>query len=473
LARIFFIKTHNLLPYNFVTQPLGVMYLASVLRQNGNHEVALLDMRLRPTTVQEAADQALAFSPNIVGFSTLTLEFSVVAEVAREIKKRNPKVITVVGGPHASTAPNEVLAKEEIDYIVPGEAEETFPEFVDMIMNNGDPRQVQGVGFMDNGEVVLTEPRPLLQDLDALPMPAWDLLDSEPYFDLPNFNIVVAHRRTMPIFTTRGCPYRCTYCHNIFGKKTRMRSPENVMKEIRILYEDYGIREFQVIDDVFNINNDRAIEICDLIIESGMKLHISFPNAIRGDIVTPELVKKLKQAGTYKINYAIETASPRLQKLVKKRVKLDKLKEAIRITTEAGIWTHGFFMVGFPTETREEVQMTFDYACSSKLNTAGFFVLQPFPGTEIWDQIAEMGMEVPFDTDDVNYFQANYKISNVEPEELFEMVKRGNRKFYLNPIRGINTVMRMPQKRQILTFFAMFLQRALGLAKVKKKDSPS
>jgi radical SAM superfamily enzyme YgiQ (UPF0313 family) len=299
-------------------------------------------------------------------------------------------------------------------------------------------------------------------------MPAWDLLDLEPYYDVPNFNIVVAHRRTMPIFTTRGCPYRCTYCHNIFGKKTRVRSSENVLEEMKILYERYGIREFQVIDDVFNINNRRAVEICDLILESGMKIYLSFPNAIRGDIATPELIKKLKEAGAYKINYAVETASPRIQEMVKKRVRLPKLKEAIAMTNEAGIWTHGFFMMGFPTETREEIEMTVDYACSAKLNTAGFFVLQPFPGTEIWDQIQGMGIEIPFDPDTVNYFQANYKISELTPEELFAAAKRANRRFYINPARALNTLRRMPQKRQIFCFLGMFLQRSLGLAKVKK-----
>jgi radical SAM superfamily enzyme YgiQ (UPF0313 family) len=361
-----------------------------------------------------------------------------------------------------------VLADPNVDYAVLGEGEDTFPELVDVVMNGGAPEEVQGIGFRNNGEAVKTEPRTLMTDLDALPQPAWDLLEMEPYFDLPNFNIVVAHKRTMPIFTTRGCPYRCTYCHNIFGKKARMRSPENVLAEIQVLYEKYGIREFQIIDDVFNINNQRAIEICDLILESGMKIHISFPNAIRGDIVTPELVAKLKEAGTYKINYAIETASPRLQQMVKKRVKLDKLKEAIRITNKAGIWTHGFFMMGFPTETHEEVQATIDYACSSKLNTAGFFVLQPFPGTEIWDQILGMGVDIEFDSDLVNYFQATYKISELEPEELQKMAEKANRRFYLNPARAVNTLMRMPHKGQIFTFVSMFLQRALGLAKVKK-----
>lgn len=468
MARIFFIKTNNLLPYNFVTQPLGIMYLSSVLRQKGGHDVGLLDMRLRPIPPEQAAEKALAFNPDIVGFSTLTLEYSVVSEVAKAIKARRPEVVTILGGPHASTDPDTVLKNPSIDYIALGEAEETFPEFVDVVMNGGDPRGVKGIGFSQDGEIVKTEPRELIQDLDGLPMPAWDLIEMEPYFDLPNFNIVVAHRRTMPIFTTRGCPYRCTYCHNIFGKRARQRSPENVLEEIKFLYDRYGIREFQVIDDVFNINNKRAIAICDLILESGMKLYLSFPNAIRGDIVTPELVAKLKATGTYKINYAIETASPRLQQMVKKRVKLEKLKEAIRITNEARIWTHGFFMVGFPTETREEVQMTIDYACTSKLNSAGIFVLQPFPGTEIWDQIAGMGIEIPFDTDMVNYFQANYKISEVEPEELFEIVKKANRRFYLNPVRALNTLLRMPHKKQIVTFIGMFLQRALGLAKVDK-----
>lgn len=468
MARIFFIKPTNLLPYTFVTQPLGVMYLTSVLRRRGGHETALLDMRLRRTPVEAAVEQALAFEPDLVGFSTLTLEYSVVRRLARALKERRPQVKTVLGGPHATTDPEGVLANPDIDFLVLGEGEETFPELVETLEADGDPAGVKGIAYREDGKAVFTEPRPLIQDLDALPMPAWDILDLEPYFDLPNFNIIVAHRRTMPIFTSRGCPYRCTYCHNIFGKRTRLRSAENVMEEIRILYDRYGIREFQVIDDVFNIHRGRAEEICDRIAASGMQLYLSFPNAIRGDIVKPGLVRKLKQAGTYKVNYAIESASPRIQEMVKKKVNLPRLKEAIAFTNEAGLWTHGFFMMGFPTETREEVEMTIDYACKAKLNTAGFFVLQPFPGTEIWEQIHGMGIRIDFDPDVVNYFQANYKISELTPEELFDLVKRANRRFYLNPARTLNTLARLPHKKQLLLLSWMFLQRALGLARVKK-----
>jgi len=468
MAKIFFIKPSNNLPYNYVCHPLGLLYLTSALRTKGNHEIELLDMRLREPPIEDAVNTALAFNPDIIGFSTLSLENSIVAEMVEKIKAKRPEVVTVMGGPHVSTLGLEILDDPNIDYLVFGEGEETFPELVDAITDGKNPAAVKGIGYRENGEAVKTEDRELILDLDTLNHPAWDILDIEPYYDVPNFNIVVAHRRMMPIFTTRGCPYQCTYCHNIFGKKTRMRSAENVLEEIQFLHDNYGIREFQVIDDVFNISKQRAEKICDLIINSGMKIYLSFPSGLRGDILDEQTLRKFKQAGVFKINYAIETASPRIQQLVKKRVKLDKLREVIALTHKVGIWAHGFFMLGFPTETKEEVEMTIDYACSSKLNTAGFFVLQPYPGTDIWNQIREMGIDLEFNAETMNYFQSNYKVSELTPDELAQAVKRANRRFYINPARTLSTLARLPHKYQFFTLAFIFMQRALGLNKLQK-----
>ncbi|MBU0754268.1 MAG: B12-binding domain-containing radical SAM protein [Planctomycetes bacterium] len=468
MARIFFIKPDNYLPYKYVCQPLGVMYLTSVLRRRGDHEFKLLDMRLRPTKIEQAVEAALAFNPDIVGFSTLTLEYTIVKNIARELKARNPEIVTVLGGPHASTDPDDILKNPDIDYIVLGEGEETFPELVDAVMKNQDPHEIKGIGFRENGTPVKTTPREAIDNLDGIPFPAWDLLELEAYFKVPTFNVIEAHPHNMGIFTSRGCPYRCTYCHNVFGKKPRLRSPENVVQEITLLHDRYGIKEFQIIDDVFNVNYERAETIMDMIIDSGMKIYIAFPNGIRGDLVDENLVKKFRKAGVYKVNYAVETASKRIQQMVKKRINLDKVSKAMALTNKAGILSHGYFMIGFPTETREEIKKTIDFACASKINTAGFFAVQPFPGTEIWDQIKDMGVDIDFNPDVVNYYQANYQICDIPPDEISDLVDKAYRRFYMNPLRTLNTLVRIPRKMQLVTLFGMFLQHALGLSRVKK-----
>ncbi|MBK7259204.1 MAG: radical SAM protein [Ignavibacteriae bacterium] len=167
--------------------------------------------------------------------------------------------------------------------------------------------------------------------------------------------------------TTRGCPYRCAYCHNILGKTFRVRSPEHVMREIRMIHDTYGITDFQVIDDIFNLDMDRAKKICDLIVGSRLPLTLSFPNAIRSDRVDEELIDKMAAAGTKFISIAIETASPRLQRLIRKNLDLDRAFKAIDTITRVGIVTRGFFMIGFPTETEDEARQTIEYAKASSL----------------------------------------------------------------------------------------------------------
>ncbi len=174
-----------------------------------------------------------------------------------------------------------------------------------------------------------------------------------------------------------------------------------------------------------------------------------------------ELLSSLKDAGAYKINYAIETASPRLQKLVKKNLNLDRLQEIITETNRMNILTHGFFMMGFPTETAEEVEMTIDFAVKSKLNTAGFYALNPFPETEIYDQIKALGIDLDFNWGKINYLDTKLNVSSMTSEQLAKYMRKANLKFYLNPGRTLNTLKLLPNKKQLIKMISLFLKRAV------------
>ncbi|GAH01912.1 unnamed protein product, partial [marine sediment metagenome] len=271
--------------------------------------------------------------------------------------------------------PKSILQNKNIDFVVPGEGEITTKELVDAIEQGGNVSEVKGIGYKLDSEVVFTPARPFIENLDVLPFPAWDLVDIERYFCFPTFNIFYSSRQYMSVFTSRGCPYNCIYCHKIFGKKFRARTPENIFQEIEILCKKFNIKEIQIVDDCFNLKPERAKKLCDMIIDSDLDIAISFPNGVRGDLMDEELLIKLKKAGTYKINYGIETGSQRLQKFIKKNVNLKNLQKVITLTNSHNILSHGFFILGFPTETREEVQQTIEFARKSKLNTAGFFAL--------------------------------------------------------------------------------------------------
>jgi radical SAM superfamily enzyme YgiQ (UPF0313 family) len=186
--------------------------------------------------------------------------------------------------------------------------------------------------------------------------------------------------------------------------------------------------------------------------------------------VDQELLLKLKQAGTYKITYAIETASPRLQKLLRKNINLPKLQDTITLTNKLGILTHGFFMAGFPTETKEELQLTTDYAKKSKLNTLGLHVLTPFPGTEVYNQILEMGKST-IANDSLDYTIIKSNLSEFTAEELLKKIRKTLILFYLNPKRVVNTIMLTPNKRQFWEFIKLFFNRLTYYSIPKKSKS--
>lgn len=455
-----------------VTQPLGLMYIASYLRRRKRHDIRIIDMRVKQQVPQDIIGDILDYSPDIVGLSSLTYEAPVVHEIARNIKEFNEDCKLVVGGPYPTSSPERVLKDNNIDYVALGEGEVTMGELVQEVEKGNNYAEISGLVFSRNGEIVFTPPRAFIEDLDSIPFPAWDLIDIESYFEAEKMNRVYYRKEYMSIFTSRGCPYNCVYCHNIFGKRFRMRSPENVISEIEALSNNYGIREIDFIDDAFNIDAERAERICDLLIEKGLDVKITFPNGIRGDIISEKLLHKMKEAGTYRIVYGIETASPRLQKLIKKNMNLEKMNKIISFTDRIDILSHGFFMLGFPTETREELQQTIDYAKNSKLHTASFFTVNSFEGTELAGLVKELEIPVDYEQEEHNCFTTNAKLSEVSPAELARLSRKANRVFYLKIRRIYRILMLFPRKFQIFRLFLTFIKKGFkdsGIQGVKRK----
>lgn len=390
-----------------ITFPLGIMYLASYLRNNlkgTDLDVRIIDMRLGKIRLKELEKYIMNYQPSIIGLSSLSFEAQATHSVANMIKNINQEMKVIVGGPYGTVLYRDILKDKNIDAVVIGEGEETFYELVNCYINGKDLSTVGGISYR-RGDFQKTNPaRSYISNLDQIPFPAWDLIDIRRYSKAPQWNVIMAGKLYMPIFTSRGCPYHCTYCHKTFGDRVRMRSPENVVDEIRMLSERCGVDEVHIIDDIFNLSEDRAKKICDLIIKNKLKIKIAFPNGIRGDIISKDLIKKLKQAGTYMIVYAVETASPRLQKMIKKNLDLNKVREAINFSDREGIIVAGFFMIGFPTESLEEIQETINFSLNSKLLKASFFAVVPYFGTELYKMAVEKFPEVKQKFSDPSYW---------------------------------------------------------------------
>lgn len=454
---VYLIRTYRNIPGLQLSQPMGIMYLAAYIREKLAVEVRLIDMRLDKLTPTQILTILRANPPAVVGISALSFEAPAVHELAEAVKKEFKSVPIVIGGPYATTLPELVMRDENIDCAVIGEGEETFREYLEQYFHGEEHPRVAGTMVRSEGQAQRMEERPYIQDLDVLPLPAWDLLDIRRYFGLTNFNRVYAYRENMTIMTSRGCPFRCAYCHNVFGLKFRARSPVHVLDEIKALNRQFGVREYLIVDDTFNLNRPRAKEICNGIIDIGIPLKFSFPNGLKADVMDDELIELLGKCGTYRICYGVESASPRILELITRKIDLEKTREVIAKTARESILTHGFFMIGFPTETEEEMHKTIQYAINSKLHTASFFIVVPFPGTRLYD-LASSGHQQSY-IDGV-YHHIENVISAAPPERVSKIVKKAYRTFYFNPRRMYHILKLTPFNMEFIRGSLEFFTRA-------------
>ncbi|MCB1155177.1 B12-binding domain-containing radical SAM protein, partial [bacterium] len=390
MARVLLIKTRAGNMKKFGTgaaPPLGLLSLISFARQErpGRHEFRLIDERVHLPTNNEYASILAEFAPDLIGLSVLSSDAQRLHATTALFARLCPQTPVLIGGPHASAHQAALLDRVEVDFVLAGEGELGFVELLDSL-DAGErypASPVVGLSYRrDDNVVVENAPNTRMIDMDNAPWPAWDLIDFDDYADLTRM-APISHGKFAPLFTSRGCPYRCTYCHEIFSKKFRAKNPVAVVDEIEYLMRERGIEEFEVFDDIFNLDYDRAMGICREIVARNLKPRLLFPNGIRGDLLDRPLLEALRAAGTIHLAFAVETATPRLQKLSRKNNRLEKLSENIAIAEELGIFPFGFFMLGFPTETREEIEATIEFAVKSKLNGALFFQVIPFAGTEM------------------------------------------------------------------------------------------
>jgi anaerobic magnesium-protoporphyrin IX monomethyl ester cyclase len=388
MTRVLLVKPYQPSVCTARCPPLGILYLASELREalGSRLSIEALDARLYGMSPEQVA--CVAADADIVGISAENLEARATHEIARLLKAIDPQKRVVIGGPYAHYRALEVMeAGPEVDWVFDGEADRAFPEAVRRHLDGEPFDGLAGMYFRRGTEVVEPPGLDTIADLDALPFPAWDLADLDAYENHESFTVWRGRRRYATLFTSRGCPYKCAYCHDIFGKKFRWRSAENVVDEIRLLKDTYGVEEFQIIDDIFNLHKPRLRKIFAMLEEryEPGELAFCFPNGLRGDILKKDVIQTLKKGGTYSITVAVETVTDRLQKLIQKDLDVPKVGDFIRYAHEEGILVKAFFMLGFPTESRREMWNTFKFAWRSPLTFANFFSVIPQPATPLYE----------------------------------------------------------------------------------------
>lgn len=361
--------------------PLNYIHLAAYLRQQG-HTPLIFDEIFDEMT-PEAVDRAIRENDiRVVGIGAMTCEMPQAVAEARRLKAVHPDLKIVFGGPHPSGDPEECLRTGVVDYVIVGEGEIGLANLLDAIRQNHDVTTIAGVWSITDNKIISNGRAPV-PDIESLPRPAYELLDLERYWKLDSPWHFPKSPRAVQFITERGCPYQCSYCHDIHTKKFRALSPEAVLDQMEWLVRDHGVREFMIVDDIFNFNLERAKTICRGIVDRKLDIHLQFPNGVRGDRFDEELIALMKQAGTHYMAIAIETVSMKFQKLVRKNLKIDRARQSLTWARNNDIEVSGFFMIGFPGETQQEVRATLDFALSEPFDSVFVSIVAPFKGTKL------------------------------------------------------------------------------------------
>jgi radical SAM superfamily enzyme YgiQ (UPF0313 family) len=418
-------------PYPFAEFPkpsLALMSLGAVLRQEGV-EVQVLDLLSTHYSLKKIEERMGCFQPDIVGITCVTMNFPVAAKTLQHCKHIAPGITAIIGGPHVTFTVEETLGSlPEVDVIVRGEGEETLKELALALDEGGNLGKVRGLAFRDNRTIVQTEDRPLIQDLDRLPLPARTLFPLSRY---------LAMRTPASVLSSRGCPTGCSFClgYRMVGRQGRFRNPLRVVDEIESTHH-LGFDEFCIDDDLFTRNRRHVLAICDEIIRRGLaiKLYIF----ARVDTVDETLLRKMKDAGCAMICYGLESGNQKILDRANKRATLEKARRAVQITKDAGIAVLGSFILGLPGETRETMEETIRFAQSLGV-PHGFHLLSPFPGTRIRERADEYGIKIL--TDDWSLYDANHAITETEALKAAE-VEEFAKTFYENLEAEIENIRR-------------------------------
>lgn len=381
--------------------PLGLAYVAATLEKS-DINVQVVDPTLIGYNVEETKEAILKLDPTIIGLTSYTSTIPLIYKLAQALKKESKDLIIVVGGPHVSALPLHTLKEcTAIDMIIIGEGEYAFREAVLILEKKGIDRElanIPGVAFRYGREIYGNREPAFIENLDGLPFPARHLFNLRKYME---YSCKYSDARKSPvgsILTSRGCPGRCVFCCKIGsgGTRFRVRSPENVVVELKRL-EDDGFREVQIQDDTFTFDRERVMEICRLIKEEGISLNFSLPNGIRVDRSDEELLSTMYDAGFYSVHFGIETGDNRVLKIIRKGTTVRQAKMAVHTAKKIGYFVGVYVIVGLPGSTIKSEEKTLQLIKEMDPDFIGVGMCVPYPGSPLWDIAKNSLKDVPWE----------------------------------------------------------------------------
>ena len=432
--KILLVKPYNLSDH--IQPSLGLGYLATACRDRG-HNVTILDCIKEGVKNDNLFQRVNELKPDIVGFQCYTFDLKPVKEALEGCKNLKPDLITVIGGPHPSAAPEQSFEyfKDYLDFIFIGEAERGLPLLLDKLDHriSIDLAEIPGLAWRENGDIRLNQ-QVFVDNLDGLGMPAWDLIHPEKYPESQH-GAFFKKFPIAPLMVTRGCPYNCTFCAGsiVCGKKVRKHTIDFMLKQIKYLYDIHEIREFHIVDDNFTFDKNYVKEFLRRLI--GLNLDISWatPNGVRIDTLDEEVLRLMKQSGLYLISLGIESGSDRVLGLMEKNTTVRKVREGISLIHSSGIDVAGFFIMGFPGETREDIKKTIEFSLDLDLIRANYFTYLPFPGSSSYNELASKGELDNVDWGKFYFMNAAYTPKGITRPELKGLQRSAFIRFYTRP----------------------------------------
>jgi len=440
---------------NAVLPPLGIMSIAGYLRKTLNISPCLINQRLGNLSIEQMFQLIIEAHPDLLGLGGGTNSAIAMSQLTNMVRKGLPDTTIVIGGPHVSAA-GAVSALESIPahIAVPGEGERPMEMIVRTLQSGSkDFHGIPGLAWRNADGTICSNPGPVqvVEDMDSLPFFPYDMIDLRKYWGNESMSSFI-HIPYAVLSTSRGCPYKCTYCHRIHGKNYRAQTPERIIAEIEYLIAQYGIRQIEFVDDVFNLHEERVKQFCNLLKQKKLNIRYSFPNGVRSDILTEELVDMLADTGMNYCSFALESGSPRIQKMCGKNLSIERFLMAVEWAATRKVFCRGFCIFGHPTETAEEIEETIQVACTSKLHACLFFTATPFPGTEMYrfalEHFSNRLESIHFETSDYHTINAN--LSEVSDAALKRYVRIAYRRFYISPKRLFRIALAVPHYRQLL-----------------------
>lgn len=414
-----------------VLPPLGLAYMAAVLEKH-KFQCKIIDANVLKLTDEEVLAEITA-GAKIIGLYLNSFSYASCQILAKKIRNERKDSLVILGGPLCSVGESSRLLKEiDCHGLIRGEGEYALLALVNNFRNNQPPfsGQISGLNYLNSADQLISFPAERINNLDELPFPAYHLL--------PPLSVYKTRSRKRPaaaIITSRGCPFQCSFCSkDIFKRIVTFRSARNVLAEIDFLVKKYGVRQIDILDDNFSLNKPRFLEILDGIIERNYKIALNFQTGIRSENVDEEVLRKMKQAGVYKLAFGIESADADVLRIHRKGLNLQKIEEVVKKAKEMGFVVYGFFIIGLLGETEEAFARTLAFAKKCDFDIANFCMAVPFINTELYNMVKQKG-RLLIDTArniDVGFFggQVFFEYDNYTKEDILRRYKKAYKEFY-------------------------------------------